>query len=103
MTRRTPALRRYLQGLDRGEVITVRVVQVTGEDVRVAAGPGAFWARTRGGRPGLGPHRLEVVRPGPRPVFRMLGRREEGALDLLVDASHEKAADRRGRRIDEHV
>ena len=103
MTSPTSTLRRYLGALDRGEVIAVRVVQIAGEDVRVAAGPGAFWARARGGRPRLGYGRMEVVRSGSHPVFRMLGPRDEGTLDLIVDASREKAADRRGSWIDERA
>jgi hypothetical protein len=96
-------LRRFLSGLDRGEIISGRVVQVWASDasvVRVALGPGAFWARAVGGCPGLGPQRFEVIAPGGRPVLRLVPSEGEEQVDLLVDASREKRPHGMGGSVD---
>jgi hypothetical protein len=103
MVDRAQALLSYLNGLDRGQIITARVVQVMADEVRIALGPGTLWARTRGGRPGLGMQRMEVLQPGARPAFRMVRRQGGSVVDLCVDASHEKAARMRGLRIDQQA
>ncbi len=98
---RTRRLTAYLASLDRGEVVTGRILQVLrGDEVRVALGPGILTARPVGGRPAVGECRLEVLTPGPRPVLRVVAPGQRGGVEVLVDASCEKRALRDGDRLD---
>jgi len=96
-------MRAYLNGLDRGQVMRARIVQVKGEDVHVVLGPGSFWARARGGGPQSGWHRIEIVSPGERPVLKLKGDDGSREMSFVVDASHEKACRVRGARVDRQV
>lgn len=100
MSRPTERMRSYLNGLDRGQVMRARIVQVSGEDVHVVLGPGSFWARARGGCPLIGWHRIEIVSPGEHPVLKLTGDEGSSQMSFVVDASHEKAYRARGARVD---
>jgi len=101
---RAERLATYLAGLDRGEVVIGRILQVLGEsEVRVALGPGILVARPVGGRPPIGECRLEVLAPGPRPILRVVSPGRRGGVEMLVDASCEKRAVGAGDRLDRRV
>ena len=93
-------MRAFLDGLDRGQVLRARVVQVKGRDVHVVLGPGSFWARAHGGHPQIGWHRLEVVRPGERPILKLIDEKSADPMSIVIDPSHEKAYRSRGVCVD---
>ena len=94
-------LDRFLASLDRGEIASGRVLQVTeSEAVRIAIGPAVFWARAVGGTPDVGPQRFEVVVPGHRPALRVMRSSGPDEINLLVDPSMEKACPQMGLRVD---
>lgn len=98
---RAARLADYLAGLDRGEIVAGRILQVLGNDeVRVAFGPGVLTARAVGGRPSVGECRLEVLAPGPRPTLRIAAPGRRPGVEVVVDASREKRAVRAGNRLD---
>jgi len=100
-TGRERRLAEYLAGLDRGEIVVGRIVQVrSANEVRVALGPGVLTARAVGGRPAVGDCRLEVLTPGARPVLRLAVPGPAGAVEMVVDASCEKRAARARSRLD---
>ncbi|MCK4304950.1 MAG: hypothetical protein KAY24_12000 [Candidatus Eisenbacteria sp.] len=94
-------LDRFLAGLDRGEIVSGRVLQAAeSEAVRITIGAGAFWARAMGGTPDVGPQRFEVVVPGQRPILRVMRSSARDEINLLVDPSFEKACPQMGLRLD---
>lgn len=91
----------FLGGLDRGEVVHGRILQVWEPDtIRVAIGPAVLIARTTGGRPTLGTFRFEVCVAGERPVLRLMQSGPSGEMDFIADPSLEKAGSRMNRRVD---
>jgi hypothetical protein len=98
---RADRLADYLAELDRGEIVTARILQVVGDsEVRVALGPGILTARPVGGRPAIGECRLEVVVPGSQPILRLVEPGCRAGVEMLVDASCEKRAVVAGDRLD---
>jgi hypothetical protein len=96
--------RGYFSSLDRGEVISGRVIQVLEPDgVRVVIGTAVIWAKTTGGNPGLGICQLEVVVPGEQPVLKLVVPKQNQRLDLVVDPSSEKKQKGTGGRFDRKV
>jgi hypothetical protein len=99
--RRGERLNRFLTALDRGEIVTGRIVQQPEPGiVRVALGGGTFWARAVGGEAPVRRCRFEVVVPGRRPVLRLISGQEMHRLDLWVDPSAEKARPTAGMGFD---
>ena len=91
----------YLGGLDRGEIVDGRILQIWEPDtIRVAMGPGILIARATGGKPILGTFRFEVSVPGERPVLRMTNAVPAGEMDFVADPSLEKTASRMVRQVD---
>jgi hypothetical protein len=96
-----PLLGTYLGALDRGEIVSGRILQVVGDEwVHLALGPRHFWARAAKGRPPIGVGELEVLVPGAAPVLRLRQTETSRGIDLLVDPGWEKAWAETGMRVD---